>query len=972
MTVATLPTFCPTLWTGTPTPVSPAPIAPGGVRQSGCPDVLTGTDVRTVTLPTNATAADFQYALNNAVNLDGTHKGHTIVVPAGMVFKPSGGFFSTPPTTGDGWTIIKTGGTLPAKGTRVTPANAGAMFKLLIYSVIEGFGFKIPYGSNGWRFIGLELTHDYPGPYIVYRLIEVGGSRVSFEQCYIHGYPGYQWQRRAFLIAGCDIQVWDSWISEWHDDSDSQAIWVINRADYSGIYSPAANDRIHIENNHISGAAETIMLGDGTASYASRYVTILRNRFYKPPTWQQFLRTGHWSGPDWISDPNPNWDGILRVIKNIFEIKAAQHVLVQNNLMENCWGYGLGGAQPGEAFVLNTGAILISDVMFRSNRILNGTMLATISAGYASPGKQPQRIAMVNNLGLNCGDQLGFHNWGNYDVIFEHNTWIPDDGIANVSAGNSWIRGLSWQQVRNTQIIFRNTVRRNIFGSGSYGVALGNLGAASEVLSDAAFNVEMPDREHYRNAIYGGGSVGSLAGFRSYPSLAGAGINTDGTLQTNSPLKAGGEYDGGDGKDLGVDFSLLDETSPPEVVQTDFAYTPVADTYQVNFTDETTGGTPTTWDWNWGDNTTHGTTENPSHTYTTPGQKQVTLLTDLGQITKIITVPVITAFDHVNTFANEFEPLSTTTPTVTPSAIAVGDLCFVYVSQYAGSSIDSVTDSLGNTYTPFAYLRNEVEGRARGFWTVASFGGSNPIITAHLGSTADFARITFQRFLPKHTTPTLIDFAQASGSGVSPMDSGAADSAVDDIGLFGFCVYNLAIPTPQNADWIARSLLPSSANVKLVFDNLAARIAGTYRFQPVFIGTQAWWAQLAIFDSASTPDTTDPTISIQVPSSSIIVPATPTVLSGIADDNIAVTEITWANDRGGSGTAAGTNSWSFSCPLQEGLNVITVTAHDAAGNTTAVVRNITLQTVFVPPLIPTTLRPLATHKPPVTAIPPIH
>ena len=47
-----------------------------------------------------------------------------------------------------------------------------------------------------------------------------------------------------------------------------------------------------------------------------------------------------------------------------------------------------------------------------------------------------------------------------------------------------------------------------------------------------------------------------------------------------------------------------------------------------------------------------------------------------------------------------------------------------------------------------------------------------------------------------------------------------------------------------------------------------------------------------------------------------------------------MTQVTWANNRGGSGTATGTTSWSASgIVLQSGSNVLTVTARDAAGNT---------------------------------------
>jgi len=47
-----------------------------------------------------------------------------------------------------------------------------------------------------------------------------------------------------------------------------------------------------------------------------------------------------------------------------------------------------------------------------------------------------------------------------------------------------------------------------------------------------------------------------------------------------------------------------------------------------------------------------------------------------------------------------------------------------------------------------------------------------------------------------------------------------------------------------------------------------------------------------------------------------------------------VTQVTWANSRGGSGTASGTTGWTVSgIALQSGSNVLTVTARDAAGNT---------------------------------------
>ncbi len=78
-----------------------------------------------------------------------------------------------------------------------------------------------------------------------------------------------------------------------------------------------------------------------------------------------------------------------------------------------------------------------------------------------------------------------------------------------------------------------------------------------------------------------------------------------------------------------------------------------------------------------------------------------------------------------------------------------------------------------------------------------------------------------------------------------------------------------------------------------------------------------------------------PTVTITSPTSPAThtATATPLNLGGTASDNVAVTQVTWTNDRGGSGTASGTTSWSASGIVLQSGNVLTVTARDAAGNT---------------------------------------
>lgn len=86
---------------------------------------------------------------------------------------------------------------------------------------------------------------------------------------------------------------------------------------------------------------------------------------------------------------------------------------------------------------------------------------------------------------------------------------------------------------------------------------------------------------------------------------------------------------------------------------------------------------------------------------------------------------------------------------------------------------------------------------------------------------------------------------------------------------------------------------------------------------------------------SSNNDVTPPVASITLPTSTGMHTTDQNTisLSGMASDNISVSSVTWANNRGGSGTADGTTSWSTpKIALFSGENVITVTAKDQANN----------------------------------------
>lgn len=85
----------------------------------------------------------------------------------------------------------------------------------------------------------------------------------------------------------------------------------------------------------------------------------------------------------------------------------------------------------------------------------------------------------------------------------------------------------------------------------------------------------------------------------------------------------------------------------------------------------------------------------------------------------------------------------------------------------------------------------------------------------------------------------------------------------------------------------------------------------------------------------SSSDTIAPSLTISSPTTAATHSTTNAVLdfSGSASDNLGVTHVSWRNDRGGSGIATGTTTWSIgNLGVQPGVNNISITAWDLYGN----------------------------------------
>jgi len=191
--------------------------------------------------------------------------------------------------------------------------------------------------------------------------------------------------------------------------------------------------------------------------------------------------------------------------------------------------------------------------------------------------------------------------------------------------------------------------------------------------------------------------------------------------------------------------------------------------------------------------------------------------------------------------------------------------------------------------------------------------------------------------------------------GVSP--SGTVNFGSVNVGSFADQVFTVSNTGGGTASGAVSTSAPfsivSGSSFKLV--GLGASQVVRVRFTPTTLATATANVAFAADGDAisriaiGTGTATPPTVTITSPTSASTYSTSNPLLTlgGTASGNAGVTQVTWANSRGDSGTAIGTTTWTASgIPLRLGMNVLTVTARDAGGNAATAALTVTLTGTF--------------------------
>jgi hypothetical protein len=367
--------------------------------------------------------------------LETAHCGDRILLQSGARFV---GNFKFPAKDCDDahWIMVRTSAddsTLPPEGTRISPCYAGIaslpgrpayacsspknVMAKLVSTARDAPTVTLEEGANHYRFVGLEITRESPD--VIYNIILMLGKGTNhhlvFDRDWIHGTAQDETTRGIALGTSTYVAVVDSYFTDFHcvaatgSCTDAQTI--------AGGLGDFPMGPYKIVNNFLEASGENVMFGGGPATLSPSDIEIRRNHLFKPLTWKLGSEgfVGGRSGKPFI-------------VKNLFELKNAQRVLFEGNILENAWG---GFTQTGFAILLTPKnqsnrcpLCKTTDLTIRFCRVshaANGMQMGTglSDAGGAASGGERYSIHDI------VFDDLDAKSYGGFGALFQITSKMP-------------------------------------------------------------------------------------------------------------------------------------------------------------------------------------------------------------------------------------------------------------------------------------------------------------------------------------------------------------------------------------------------------------------------------------------------------------------------------------------------------------------------------------------------------------------
>jgi hypothetical protein len=381
---------------------------------AGTAPVPPPTPAPTITVPAGG---DLQAALDSA------KPGDTILLAPGAIYT---GNFVLPVKTGTGVITIRSAApdaALPTATTRIDPSYAAQLPKLQSPNSMPALATAA--GAHHYTLMFLEFLGNFQG---YGDIIALGDGSMAqndlslvphdlvVDRVYVHG-DVTNGQKRGIALNSASTTITNSYIAEIKAvGQDSQAIAGWNGP---GPYT--------ITNNYLEAAGENIIFGGadpGIPNLVTSDVTIRNNFLTKQVAWR---------GQSWL-------------VKNLLELKNAQRVVIDGNVLQYSWLNGQVGFAVQLTVRNQDGGCpwcVVQDVQFTNNLVRHvGSGINILGVDNNHPSQITNTIVIRNNLfedvsGATYGGYGRFLQVGDgaATVTVDHNTVLQDGTSALYAYG---------------------------------------------------------------------------------------------------------------------------------------------------------------------------------------------------------------------------------------------------------------------------------------------------------------------------------------------------------------------------------------------------------------------------------------------------------------------------------------------------------------------------------------------------------
>jgi hypothetical protein len=384
------------------------------------------------------------------------------------------------------WIILRTSASddqLPPEGTRITPCYAGVsslpgrpdLHCASVRSVMTKIQFdgksgagplQLMPGANHYRLIGLEVTRGVPGA-SVHNLVQPKDDgnvhHIIFDRVWMHG-TAQDETKGGVHLTGTHVAIVDSFFSDFHCIAMSGACTDAQAINGGGGNIPGGPYKI--VNNFLEASGENILFGGSAATATPADIEIRHNYLFKPLIWKP-------GQPGFVG----GLSGQPFIVKNHFELKNAQRVLFEGNVLENVWG---GFSQSGFSILLTPKnqapnicpLCRVTDITIRYNKISHvaGVLqIANLPSGTGGVSTAGERYS-IHDLVADDIDGDAYKGFGSFAIIISTTPVLQDVQISHVTAFPprvlfSILSGTEQPKMSNF------TVTNNLFTAGSREVA---------------------------------------------------------------------------------------------------------------------------------------------------------------------------------------------------------------------------------------------------------------------------------------------------------------------------------------------------------------------------------------------------------------------------------------------------------------------------------------------------------------------